>query len=100
MEQPDWLSGQKEGNSPLPKVILLCCENSRVTLACPEPSPGRSQPFPDMGLLPVTTPSTSFPSYLWALLMRVCHLAPGLSHPQKQQVSSSPSNCFNNCHLP
>lgn len=58
MEQPDWLSGQKEGNSPLPKVILLCCENSESPWHAPSPALGGASPFQTWGcsLLPHPLP--------------------------------------------
>lgn len=75
---------------PLPQFVLLYLEDDfKSPLACPQ-HPGRSKPFTGMGLLPVNTPSTSFPSIPVAWLMRACQPAQGLSHPHRQ-ASSLPS---------
>lgn len=71
------------------KFMLLYQENFKSPLACPQHL-GRSKPFTGMGLFPVNTPSTSFPTIPVAWLMRACQPAQGLSHPHRQ-VSSLPS---------
>lgn len=88
-ERPYRCPGCGEGAAPSPKFILLYQENFKSPLACPQ-NPGRSKPFIGMGLVPVNTPSTSFPTIPVACLMRACQPAQGLSHPHRQ-VSSLPS---------
>lgn len=80
----------------LPQVCIALPRKLQVTPGMP-PAPWEEQPCTGMGLLPVNTPSTSFPTIPVAWLMTACHPAGRgggeAESPTPAGLSLFPSSC-------